>query len=281
MKAPRISGARLATALVVLLRLAAPARGAGAIETFERRPAGQPAAWVVGSVLTGYTNPAYCPIFLETFDEYAPGPLGGQGAWIRNDRWGKFSPRVAGGEDQLIEGDAQRGWDGTAASCFFPDLFADGNTAGRIEFDFRRGNLEFDFAVGPSVKTGAGVSNVADQCIGGQFSVYGDGCFTPRYNGAYHGPQIVHHPWKPDTFYHMVIDLAKTGDVVTVHTTIDGARLDNLSGLRLALTAPQGINSLTVRGADHRAPTYAVDNVVVSVPSKPGGMPVLPWTQGP
>ena len=60
---------------------AGPGDYAAAIDSAERQAPGQPGAWVLSSVLTGYTNPAYCPIYLDTFDSYAPGPLASQGAW--------------------------------------------------------------------------------------------------------------------------------------------------------------------------------------------------------
>jgi len=228
--------------------------------------------WTLGAVASGYAVPGYSPVFIETFDNYVAGSFAGQGMPVWSSSvWASLNPMVSSGRDKHLEGDiTSQG--GTAASCLFPNLFADGNDAGRIEFDFRRGVCELDFLLGPTTNID-GVASISDvESIGGQFAGYGGGCFTPRYHGEYHGPQIVYRPWQPGTTYHLVMDLVKTGTVVSVTTTVDGIPLENLSGIIITNTASQGINSLMIRGADHVLPTYAVDNVKVSVPFKPGSM---------
>jgi hypothetical protein len=239
--------------------------------------------WVLGAVMIGYTNVPCSPIFMETFDDYAPGSVVGQGPWVRNSSFSAFhdidkiGPVVSAGDDQHAGGDLNRD---TAATCFFPDIFANGNAAGRVEFDFRRGCLELDFRLGPAVEVNGVASNVISQSIGGQFAGYGGGCFTAFFKGGFDSPRIIYRPWQPGTFYHMVMDLVKTGTVVTVRSQIDGIPLGNLSGPVIPdLTAPQGINSLTFRGADNLSPVYAFDNIKVSVPFKPGGLPPsVPWS---
>lgn len=236
--------------------------------------------WVLGSAMAGYADSAYSPIFEENFNNYAPGPLIGQGQGVWEPSiWGDLSPVVSQGRDKHLQGDITRRG-ATAATCFFPDIFADGNNAGRIEFDFRRGILELDILVGPSTSTNGVAWYMDAQSVGGQFSCYNGGCFTPRYRGGYNNPQIIYRPWQPGTSYHLVMDLAKTGVVVTVTTKIDDIPLENLSGIVFTNTAPQGINSLTIRGADYMTPICAVDNIRVSVPSQPGGMPPLLHTSG-
>lgn len=235
-------------------------------------PQNEKGTLVLGSVLEAYEEPVYIPIFVETFDNYISGPLAGQGTWIWNpSAWGgEFSPNVSPGRDKHLAGDAtKRG--GTAASCFFPDIFTNGNTAGRIEFDFRRGVNELDFLVGPAVIVNGTAENVFAEAIGGQFAGYGGGCFTPKYRGGYNNPLIIYRLWQPGTAYHLVMDLVKTGDVVTAATSIDGIPIWNLSGIAFSNTAPQGINSLMIRGGDHIAPEYGVDNIKVSVPLKMKG----------
>jgi len=229
--------------------------------------------WVLGSVQVGYVEPAYSPIFIETFDNYVPGLLAGQGTWARNSSvWGGgASPLVSAGRDKHLKGDTTA-QSGTAANCFFPNIFANGNNAGRIEFDFRRGVLELDFLVGPATVVNGSASNVLDQSIGGQFSCYNDGCFTPKYHGGYQNPLIIYRPWQPGTTYHLVMDLVKTGNMVTVTTTIDGVPLANLSEISFANTAPQGINSLMIRGSDYVTPECGIDNIKVSVPFKTKGL---------
>ena len=266
-----------------LVGYADPAPRPGSIETFEKYTPGPqgggPGTWMLGSVLTGYVDPQYSPVFVETFDDYFPGPLVGQGSWVQNstkEAGGSCSPVVSSGQDQHVEGDLKAGWGGTAANCFFPDIFADGNSTGRIEFDFRRGVLELDFLVGPATVVNGFASNVIAESIGGQFAGYGGGCFTPKYRGGYNNPLIVYRPWKSETFYHLVMDLVRTGTVVTVTTTVDSVPLENLSGITFTNNAPQGINSLLIRGADSQLPLQAVDNIKVFNPYKRGIMPLFP-----
>lgn len=261
---------------LVLRGYAAPGDTPGSIETFNNytpNPSNSPGTWVLGSVLKGYEEPPYSPIFIETFDTYAPGPLAGQGTWVRNTSvWGgEYSPVVSPGRDKYLSGDINaRG--GTAASCFFPDIFANGNSVGRIEFDFRRGILELDFLVGPAAVVDGVASNVLNEAIGGQFSCYNGGCFTPKYRGGYNNPQIIYRLWQPGTTYHLVMDLVKTGSTVTATTTVDDLPLANLSGITFENAAPQGINSLMIRGADYITPPCGIDNITVSIPFKTGGM---------
>lgn len=258
----------------VLAGYTEPGPSPGSVEVSDKFIPGTVAGqgpWVLGSVMVGYTNSAYCPIFIETFDDYAPGPLLGQGPWVRNTSFSAFhdidkiGPVVSAGEDQHASGTVGKD---TAATCFFPDIFADGNKTGRIEFDFRRGALELDIRLGPAILVSGVASNLFEQSIGGQYAGYNGGCFTPFYKGGYNNPQIIYRPWQPGTFYHMVMDFAKTGTVVTVTTQVDGVPLANLTGPIINLTATQGLNSLTIRGADTQAPVHGIDNIKVSIPFK-------------
>lgn len=260
---------------------AGPTNSPATVDTFNKHTPGAQGGqgtWVLGSVLSGYVDPEYSPVFVETFDDYFPGPLVGQGTWVQNSMrevGGACSPLVSAGPDQHMEGDT-KGVGGTAANCFFPDIFADGNTTGRIEFDFRRGVLELDFLVGPAAVVNGFASNVLVESIGGQFSCYNGGCFTPKYRGGYNNPLIIYHLWQPGTFYHLVMDLVRTGNVVTVTTSIDGEPLGNLSGITFTNNAPQGINSLFFRGSDYMNPVCAIDNIKVFNPYKRGVMPLFP-----
>jgi len=246
--------------------------GVSIFNNYVAGPENEKGTLVLGSVLEAYEDPDYVPIFVETFDNYIPGPLAGQGTWAWNPSvWGgEFSPNVSPGRDKHLSGDTtKRG--GTAANCFFPDIFTNGNTAGRIEFDFRRGVNELDFLVGPAAIVNGTASNVLTEAIGGQFAGYGGGCFTPKYRGGYNNPLIIYRLWQQGTAYHLVMDLVKTGDVVTAATTIDGIPIWNLSGIAFTNVAPQGINSLMIRGGDYITPECGVDNIKVSVPRKTKG----------
>ncbi len=258
-----------------------PTNGPATVDTFSNftpGAEGSKGTWVLGSVLSGYVDPEYSPVFVENFEDYSPGALVGQGTWVQNSMMeigGRCSPVVSAGPDQHMEGDV-KGAGGTAANCFFPDIFADGNTTGRIEFDFRRGILELDFLVGPAITVNGFASNVLAESVGGQLSCYNGGCFTPKYRGGYNNPLIIYRLWQPGTFYHLVMDLVRTNAVVTVNTTVDGLPLENLSGITFTNSAPQGINSLFFRGSDYINPVCAIDNIKVSNPFKRGIMPLFP-----
>lgn len=237
------------------------------------------AAAVLGAVVTAYAETFYVPVFSETFESYTNGPLAGQGTWLKNPSESPNSTIVVGAEgNRFAAGDGLAPGSSSAANCFFPNIFADGNTSALIEFDVRPGVFQVDFRIGPAGPDDGGAFMLRSQSIGGQWGPYDGGCFTSSHDGHYDYVRFTYWALDITAFHHMLLEFQKADTNVTITVaTVDGQSFPPLKGLRYTLTDVNGINSFMVAGIDRSdgATPGAVDNITVSLPYKPTGATLL------